>query len=293
MGPVPVSSLHVVPMATENLTDIDTHFAFGENWADFARSVNDAAISEAESALSRLVEKPEIEGRDFLDIGCGSGLHSLAATRLGANRVLAADLDPRSVATAQALLSTHAAERSWSVETKSVFDMTPDQMGRFGIVYSWGVLHHTGDLDRAMRCAARLVADNGLFAFALYRRTPLDWFWIREKRWYANTKPRAQRAAQSTYLALLRMGLLASGRSYRRYVETYQGRRGMNLRTDIHDWLGGWPYEAITPAEVDALMTSLGFEQVRQFLGRTATGILGSGCDEFVYRRCRSDAGSS
>lgn len=280
-------------MTAENLTDVESHFAFGENWADFATSVDEAAIREAEAGLERLVDKPDVAGRSFIDIGCGSGLHSLAAARFGAARLLAADIDPRSAATAKALLSKHASDSPWTVDTLSVFDMDPDQLGRFDIVYSWGVLHHTGNLDSAMRKAAAMVAPHGLFVFALYRRTPLDWFWIREKRWYASAGPVAQRRAQSTYLGLLRLGLMGTGRSYQAYVDAYRGRRGMNLRTDIHDWLGGFPYEAISPPEVDRMMTTLGFERVRHIGQKTRTGILGSGCDEYVYRRCENNAGSN
>lgn len=280
-------------MTAENLTDVESHFAFGENWADFARSVDEAAIREAEAGLEKLVDKQDIAGRSFIDIGCGSGLHALAAARFGAARLLAADIDPRSAATAKALLGRHATDSPWTVETRSVFDMDPSQLGYFDIVYSWGVLHHTGNLDGAMRKAAAMVAPNGLFAFALYRRTPLDWFWIREKRWYANASPIAQQRAQSAYLGLLRLGLMGTGRSYRAYVKAYRGRRGMNLRTDIHDWLGGFPYEAISPPEVDKMMTTLGFERVRFIGQKTRTGLLGSGCDEYVYRRCENNAGSN
>ncbi len=278
-------------MTAENLTDVESHFAFGENWADFATSVDEATIREAEAGLERLVEKQFFAGRSFLDIGCGSGLHSLAAARFGASRLLAADIDPQSAATAKALLEKHAPGLPWAVDTRSVFDMDPAPLGEFDIVYSWGVLHHTGNLEGAMRNAAAMVVPDGLFIFALYRRTPLDWFWIREKRWYASASATAQRRAQSVYLGILRLGLLAAGRSYRAYEESYRGRRGMNLRTDIHDWLGGFPYEAISPREVDEMMTSMGFERVRYIGGKTRTGILGSGCDEFVYRRCKNNAG--
>ncbi|MFX8620485.1 50S ribosomal protein L11 methyltransferase, partial [Acinetobacter baumannii] len=47
----------------------------------------------------------DFKGRSFLDIGCGSGLHALAAMRLGVARVVGVDIDPNSAATARHVLS--------------------------------------------------------------------------------------------------------------------------------------------------------------------------------------------
>jgi SAM-dependent methyltransferase len=159
------------------------------------------------------------------------------------------------------------------------------ELGQFDIVYSWGVLHHTGDLGKAMREAARHVAPKGIFVFALYRRTRLDSFWIAEKRWYSTASPTAQSCARALYRGALRLGLLATGRNYRTHRETYRSRRGMSLDHDIHDWLGGYPYESISAKEIETLMASLGFVPVKCIARKTGWGLLGSGCDEFVYRR--------
>ena len=140
-------------------------FAFGENWADFAKGIDEGAIAEAEAGLLKLIDKSDMAGASFLDIGCGSGLHALAAIRLGADRVVALDVDPDSVATANSVLSHHAAGQKWTVRRQSVLQAKPD-MSSFDVVYSWGVLHHTGDLSLAMRNAAALVAPGGLFVFA-------------------------------------------------------------------------------------------------------------------------------
>ncbi|MEX1060422.1 MAG: class I SAM-dependent methyltransferase [Methyloceanibacter sp.] len=271
-------------MTPTDPTRVESHFAFGENWADFAKGIDEAAIAEAESGLLRLVDRNDIAGASFLDIGCGSGLHALAAIRLGADRVVALDIDPDAVATATSVLARHAAGRPWTVRGQSVLETGPD-MGPFGVVYSWGVLHHTGNLTLAIRNATALVAPRGLFVCALYRRTLLDPLWVMEKRWYASASPRAQARMQALYRGALRLGLLAAGRSYRAHELGYKSRRGMSLNHDIHDWLGGYPYQSISSEEVGQLLTSLGFEHVRSFTRKTALGLLGSGCDEYVFRR--------
>lgn len=274
-----------------DLTRPENHFAFGRNWASYAANITPAEIEEAERGLLRLMGGERLEGKRFLDIGSGSGLHALAALRLGAREVVAVDIDQDSVATTRAVLERFPPKAAWAVVQESVFDLTPAACGTFDVVYSWGVLHHTGDLARALRAAAAMVGDEGVFIFALYRRIWMDWFWRQEKRWYAKATPKAQARARAVYVALFRLGLRMTGRSFRDYVAAYRARRGMDFYHDVHDWMGGWPYESISPLEVGSLMAELDFAPVRvlarrgRLLGRDP-GVFGSGCDEYVYRRC-------
>jgi SAM-dependent methyltransferase len=269
----------------QDLTKLDTHFAFGKNWSSFARSVGEEQISDAVAGVQKLVGG--LSGARFLDIGCGSGLHSLAALRLGASEVVALDIDPDSVATARKVLSSYAPDARVRVEQESVFDLTPARLGTFDIVYSWGVLHHTGDLMRAIRNAASLVGDKGRFVFALYRRTWTCSLWRLEKRWYSAASPKTQKVAQAMYIAMLRLAQSTVGPGLK--TDKPAGEyRGMDLLHDVHDWLGGYPYESIKPESVDRLMAELGLVRERCFIRdgwRARSGFLGSGCDEYVYVR--------
>ncbi len=134
------------------------------------------------------------------------------------------------------------------------------------------------------------MAPGGLFVCALYRRTLLDPFWIREKRWYAFASPQAQARMHALYRGALRLGLLAAGRSFQAHEASYKSRRGMSLNHDLHDWLGGHPYESTSAEEVGRLLASLGFAPVRTFTRKTTIGLLGSGCDEYVFRRMSQTA---
>lgn len=272
-----------------DLRNADTHFAFGENWARYAEQIDPAKVQEAVRSLQRLSGRNDLTGLRMLDIGCGSGLHSLAALELGAARVVAVDIDPNSVATTRTVLDRFAKGGDARVEQRSVFELSPDELGQFDVVYSWGVLHHTGDMVPALERAASLVKPGGVLLFALYRRTFLCGFWKVEKKWYASASPRAQGRAQRAYVAWFRLiSWVARRRSADAYIDSYKGR-GMDFHHDVHDWLGGYPYESILPADVDVLMTRLGLTHQASFLCRAnpgrSHGLLGSGCDEYRYVR--------
>ena len=157
----------------KDLKDVSTHFSFGRNWSSYLCVVSDEHKTQAAQSLAQLLTPEELDSKRFLDIGCGSGMSMLAALVLGAAEVKGVDIDPDSARTATELLTTQAADKKWSVENRSVFDLSPDKDGYFDIVHSWGVLHHTGDMDGALKSAAALVAPGGLFEIALYRKTPL------------------------------------------------------------------------------------------------------------------------
>ena len=251
----------------QDLTQLESHFSFGKNWASYASGIGEIQISDADAGLSRLLGNIELTGKRFLDIGCGSGLHSLAALRLGAAEVIALDFDPDSVSTTQAVLEKFAPSGSrYKVLTMSVFELKPEALGQFDVVYSWGVLHHTGDMYRALTQAGEMVAPDGHFVFALYRKTWLCPFWKWEKKHYASGSLAFQRFAQQVYFFLMNVRLWIKGSSLRHYRESYKlNQRGMDFQHDVHDWLGGYPYESATTQEIEKFMELEGFSVERVF----------------------------
>jgi 2-polyprenyl-6-hydroxyphenyl methylase/3-demethylubiquinone-9 3-methyltransferase len=274
------------PSLDPDLKDLSTHFTFGENWASYSNIVDEGKLKEAEAGLVRLLGPDGLTGKSFLDIGCGSGIHAAAAARLGARSVLAADIDPKSVATTREMIARFVPSATTNVVQVSAFDLNPLELGTFDVVYSWGALHHTGAMVDAITNASRMVTPGGVFALALYQKTPLCRLWTVEKHFYSSAPAKIQKVIAALYVSLVRLAFIVRGRDFKAHVAQYQTSRGMDFHHDVHDWLGGYPYESISIEAADALMNRLGFARTKYAPVKVALmGAFGSGCDEYVYRR--------
>jgi len=260
-------------------------FEFGENWARFLTTLCDERIAQAEASLAAMLETKSLVGQTFLDIGCGSGLFSLAARRLGA-QVHSFDYDPQSVACASELRRRYFPEdSSWRVEEGSALDRGYlESLGSFDVVYSWGVLHHTGAMWEALENAAIPVAPGGRLFIAIYNNQgTASHRWLSVKRFY-NRMPRGLRLLvvvpvliQQWWRSVVKDFLrLRPFESWRRH-----GReRGMSAWYDVVDWVGGYPFEVAKPEEILAFYRALGFTLTKLV---TCGGSLG--CNEFVFVR--------
>jgi 2-polyprenyl-6-hydroxyphenyl methylase/3-demethylubiquinone-9 3-methyltransferase len=277
-------------IAEEHRREVDRgeRFEFGENWARFLSVLDDRRIAEAERSLEGMLGAGVLRGASFLDIGCGSGLFSLAAMRVGAARVHSLDYDPSSVACARELRRRHFADAAtWTVEQSSALDRKHlDALGRFDVVYSWGVLHHTGRMWDAMENAARAVAPGGRLFISIYNDQGYkSRLWWRVKRTY-NALPASLRTpfavlVMAPFEARSAVGATIRGRpgTYAQSWMAAKRARGMSRWHDLIDWVGGYPFEVATPEAVFDFYRERGFVLERL---RTRQGI---GCNEFVLRR--------
>lgn len=268
-----------------SLVDVSTHYEFGANWKDYSKNIDEEAIRQAEAGVLKLIPREDIEGRTFLDIGSGSGLHSLAALRLGAQSVTAVDIDPDSVETTRATLERNWEGKNAEVRLLSILAPEASDLGTFDIVYSWGVLHHTGAMWDAIEKAASHVKPAGQFVLAIYRKTPLCWAWKIEKRIFTNGGNVTRSIIRRPYIAAYKLRLLTQGINPARFIADYKGMRGMSFHNDVDDWLGGYPYESATEAEIVAFMKTLGFVSELTIELHPKLGLFGTGCSEFRFRR--------
>src|SRR6266536_4330607 len=257
-------------------------FEFGKNWSRFLARLDETSICEAEESLKRMLEVKELSGKSFLDIGSGSGLFSLAARRLGA-RVHSFDYDPQSVAcTAELRRRYFPGDERWTIEGASVLDAAYlASLGPFDVVYSWGVLHHTGHMWQALENVLSPVAPGGQLCIAIYNDTGTQSArWRLIKKAY-NRLPRVVRlpfivivVAPNAMKELLRTALSWRWREYLRSCS----ERGMTRWRDAVDGVGGYPYEVATPDAIFDFYKARGCA-----LEKLKCGGVGLGCNEFVF----------
>ena len=249
-------------------------FSFGANWRSFLTALSIERIETAVDSLKSMLGVDHLENKRFLDVGSGSGLFSLAARRLGA-QVVSFDYDPVSVACTRELRRNfYPDDDLWIVEEGSVLDRDYlHRLGHFDIVYSWGVLHHTGAMWDALENISHSASDK-LFIAIYNDQGWVSVYWTVVKRLY-----------NSNLLGRVLMIGLHLPHLYilRHLIRRLTGRpleRGMSLWYDMLDWLGGFPFETAQPEKIVAFLLDRGFT-----CSKLKTCGLRPGCNEFIFHR--------
>lgn len=253
----------------------EKHFDFGKNWKTYSKKINDLHILQAESNLKENLT--DLKNKTFLDVGCGSGIHSLAALNLGAKKIVATDFDPISVETTSKLLNSKNFD-------SSVFNVFQDDIlntrivEKYDIVYSWGVLHHTGNMWSGIEKVTEFVKNDGSLFIAIYvtNRFSKTWKKIKKTYTYGNIFTKFLLSLIWYPLHFLRKVLNGSLLN--------NDNRGMLWFYDSKDWLGGYPYEDATKDEIVSYLNQKNFTLVKSSNTKPSFGIFGSGCAEYVFK---------
>lgn len=220
-----------------------------------------------------------------MDIGSGSGLFSLAARNLGA-KVFSFDYDEDSVGCTTYLKDKfYPDDTLWQVERGDILDQQYlSKFDQYDIVYSWGVLHHTGNMYQALENAAYLVADHGTLFISIYNdqgRASKVWKGI--KKAY-NSVPRALRGFILAPCFIRLWGPttvkdILKGKPFSTW-RTYIKQRGMSPYRDVVDWVGGYPFEVAKPEEIFNFFHEKGYS-----LQKICTAGGGHACNQYVFQK--------
>ncbi len=267
----------------EDVYQNNKSFSFGKNWQAFLKTLSSEKVDRAKESLCSFLGLDSFNGLSFLDIGCGSGLFSYSAYLLGAKEVISIDIDKSSIECCNILRNKAKKPSNWDIKTLSILDYSfKAGLSPSDIVYSWGVLHHTGNMYKAINNASSLVKKDGFFYIAIYNKVnsfPSSNLWLKIKKFY-NISPKLVKAGliwlyYSAFFIFRYKSFIKKGHDNRSAL------RGMSFYYDVIDWLGGYPYEYATPNEIINFIEKLGFRCTKQRLVSPNE----TGCNEFLFKR--------
>lgn len=265
--------------------DPDIAFDFGANWIEFAsKSLETSDVDRARQDFKKLVRHGGVSKGSFLDIGFGQGLSILVAAEMGLcatgidvnNKNCTAFVEVRKKFFPK--LDTSINLFIGSILNDEVTEMLQlEEPNGFDIVHAWGVLHHTGQLDRALEKTVKLVSPTGCLILAIYTRHWSSPLWRVIKKSYCRVPAWGQRLFEGLFWPIVGIRVILS-----KELRTGVGHRGMHFMSDLRDWLGGYPYEYMSVSEISdwAALHNLNVVFTRNAAGWT-------GCNEYVFKRKR------
>lgn len=252
-------------------------FNFGENWLDYSLNKLDLSkVDQARLDLSSFLHTKSLENKTFLDIGCGSGLMSIAASQLGAKSVTGLDISDESIQASSLNAKKFVPKSRLTFKKMSIFDSEFNAIKAADVVYCWGVLHHTGEMWKAIDLTLSKVNKGGLFAIAIYNRHSTSIIWRYIKFLYNKSPNLVKKMFIYFFYWLIALAkFVVTGKN-----PFSKSRRGMNYYYDVVDWVGGYPYEFASPDEIKEFIEPRGFTQKYFIKSEVPTG-----CNEFVFQK--------
>lgn len=251
------------------------YFDFGENWTNFSQNAfSKEKIDETKESILKLIDKEAIKDKTFIDVGCGSGLFTISACSLGASQSTGIDISPKCIQAAISNAEKYFPEKKIIFKQQSILDKFDSNI-KYDIVYSWGVLHHTGKMWEAIKNTTNLVSDKGLLVIAIYNKHWSSKSWNFIKRIY-NLSPKIVKKL----MIYLFYAVIFIAKFLVTFKNPLNKKRGMNFYYDVIDWVGGYPYEYASKNEIQDFVENLGYTLIKYQPATVPTG-----CNEFVFKK--------
>jgi len=162
-----------------------SRFAFGDNWSKFLAGLSEDRVGRAEQSLRDMLKADDLRASSFSTSGREAAIQSRGAAARGNGSFLR--LRPAVGGLHRGVEApVLQGDPGWIVEQGSVLDEEfMGKLGRFDIVYSWGVLHHTGQMYKAFSMVIPTVAPGGHLFISVYNDQGFaSEYWLMVKRTY-------------------------------------------------------------------------------------------------------------
>lgn len=253
-------------------------FSFGKNWQNLLKVINEDDFIRSRKDLERwFSNRIDLKDKDIIDIGSGSGIHSLMLYSMSPKKLYSFDFDPNSVAATKSLWEKSGSPTNWLVNHGSILDVKYlSQLGKYDLVYSWGVLHHTGSMWEAIKNASDMVKLDGHFLISIYQGVKTYDYDLALKKQYNRAGYFGKKRLEFSKFI---WPLMKNRIKWREnpFAWNQKAIRGMNTYHDIVDWLGGLPYEVASDEQIISFFKPLGFVLIEKDMSEA--------CGTYLFKR--------
>lgn len=240
-------------------------FSFGKNWQDLLKVIDEDSLLLSRKDIERWFSgRIDLRGKDIIDVGSGSGMHSLVFHSMSPAKLFSFDHDHNSVAATKSLWEKAGSPSDWTIQHGSILNKNYLRgLGTYDLVYSWGVLHHTGSMWEGIRNASEMVKPGGYFLISIYQGVKTYEFDLALKEKYNGSSAFGKKRLEWTeYILPLMKQRMKRRRNPFGWNE--KKARGMDVYHDIVDWLGGLPYEVASDEQIVNFLLPIGFTLIEK-----------------------------
>lgn len=223
-------------------------FSFGRNWKKYSKLITKERLAKAELHLKDRFQVQNFQGK-FLDIGCGSGVFTVSALNLGAE-VKGFDFDMKSVETSRKVLTQFSGGNTrWEIGQGDILTSKHNEdISNSDFIYSWGVLHHTGNMNLAIENIATNAKLGSKWVIAIYNDLGNESkMWTKLKKLYVDYPPLRPFLLAYSYYRFWAKQQIRLAIHLRNPFDGWKNyaidSRGMSAWYDLIDWAGGYPFE--------------------------------------------------